>query len=523
MSPHLRFLVRPDPFPYLYPNADGSAHFEMNVSKPHLSLLLQQSAERWPEATWLCQTDRELTFAEGWQQTVALASTLREGGLQAGDRMVVVEENGVDVALLFFAAMLVGAVPTLLHPQTTAEALRKIIEQTEPKLVVLGANLGAEVAQVVATHPWVVHGQFTAAADGGDCPVEFAPDDLAFLVFTSGSTCTPRGVMLTHSAVTFVSRAIMQRLDYQPEDRILVVLPLSFDVGLYQLFYALVTGCSVWLGGAAQAGPELPLLLARAGITVLPAVPTLLGGLLKMQRFRPTALPQLRMITTTGDHLPASYLQSAPTLLPGTKVYPMYGLTECKRVSILLPEEVSARPESVGRALDGTRVYAADESGYELPPCSQGELCILGPHLAAGYWRAPEETAKRYRSRPEDGARVLHSADTGYVDAEGYIFIRGRSDFVIKHRGFRLHPAEVEDAACTHSGIASAACVKDEPRDQLCLFVVGADRDEEALRHTLCRLLEPAKVPDRILVLPELPKTANQKTDRKALRALLNA
>jgi mycobactin phenyloxazoline synthetase len=109
------------------------------------------------------------------------------------------------------------------------------------------------------------------------------------------------------------------------------------------------------------------------------------------------------------------------------------------------------------------------------------------------------------------------------VDAEGYIFIRGRSDFVIKHRGFRLHPAEVEDAACTHSGIASAACVKDEPRDQLCLFVVGADRDEQALRHTLCRLLEPAKVPDRILVLPELPKTANQKTDRKALRALLNA
>jgi acyl-coenzyme A synthetase/AMP-(fatty) acid ligase len=300
-----------------------------------------------------------------------------------------------------------------------------------------------------------------------------------------------------------------------------IFLPLSFDYGLYQLFYAAIAGASVFIGRPEMAGPELPRILAAQEISVLPGVPTLYGGLIKMQRYRPVPMPKIRVITNTGDHLPQSYIASLRELFPQARVHPMYGLTECKRVSILLPEEMEARPESVGRPLDGTEVFAIDENGQRLPPGERGELCVRGPHLAPGYWRAPEETAKRYPML--DGKRTLRSGDYGSVDAEGFLFIHGRSDFLIKHKGHRLSPAEVEEEACRMLGVVAAGCVKDDAKDLLCLFVSVSDSslDESKIIQALSAKLEPAKVPNRVFFLPELPKTGNQKVDRKALRAML--
>jgi acyl-coenzyme A synthetase/AMP-(fatty) acid ligase len=330
-------------------------------------------------------------------------------------------------------------------------------------------------------------------------------------------------VILTHDNVRFVSAAIQARLQYRAEDRVAIFLPLSFDYGLYQLFYAAMVGASVFIGRPEMAGPELPRILAAQEISVLPGVPTLFGGLIKMQRYRPVPLPKLRVITNTGDHLPQSYIQNLRELFPQARVYPMYGLTECKRVSILLPEELEVKPESVGRALDGTEVFAMDANGHRLPPGETGELCVRGRHLALGYWRAPEETAKRYKFIGEGHSRVLVSGDFGSVDAEGFLHFHGRSDFLIKHKGHRLSPAEVEEEACRILDVIAAGCVKDEARDQLCLFVSVSREglDEKALIMALSAKLEPAKVPNRVIFLPELPKTGNQKVDRKALRAML--
>jgi acyl-coenzyme A synthetase/AMP-(fatty) acid ligase len=330
-------------------------------------------------------------------------------------------------------------------------------------------------------------------------------------------------VILTHDNVRFVSAAIQARLHYQVEDRVAIFLPLSFDYGLYQLFYAAMVGASVFIGRPEMAGPELPRILAAQEVSVLPGVPTLFGGLIKMQRYRPVALPKLRVITNTGDHLPQSYIQSLRELFPQAQVFPMYGLTECKRVSILLPEELEAKPESVGRALDDTEVFAMDANGNRLPPGETGELCVRGRHLALGYWRAPEETAKRYKFIGEGLSRVLVSGDFGSVDAEGFLHFHGRSDFLIKHKGHRLSPAEVEEEACRILDVIAAGCVKDESRDQLCLFVSVSREglDEKAIVMALSEKLEPAKVPNRVIFLPELPKTGNQKVDRKALRAML--
>jgi acyl-CoA synthetase (AMP-forming)/AMP-acid ligase II len=495
------------------------------TSEPSVSSYVQDAAARSPDALFLYDATRSLTFGEAWRQIECIAAGLRARGIGHGDRVVMVTENRIETVLLFFATIQVGGIAVILHPQLKPEGLRRVIDQTRPRLALLEAPTAALSAEFGETPiVWADQPSFDellAAPASEALPFPGQATDPAFLVFTSGSTGTPRGVILTHAVVRFVAAAIQARLQYRAEDRVAVLLPLSFDYGLYQLFYAAIAGASVFIGRPEMAGPELARILAAQEISVLPGVPTLFGGLIKMQRYRPVPLPKIRVITNTGDHLPQSYIASLRELFPQARIHPMYGLTECKRVSILQPEEFDARPESVGRPLDGTQVFAIDEEGRRLPAGEIGELCVTGPHLAPGYWQAPEETAKRYPML--DGVRVLRSGDYGRVDADGFLFIHGRSDFLIKHKGHRLSPAEVEEEACRMPGVVAAGCVKDEAKDQLCLFVSVSEPslDETKIIQALSLKLEPAKVPNRVILLAELPKTGNQKVDRKALRAML--
>lgn len=492
-----------------------------------LAAYVREGARQWPEHLYLRDGTLELTYAETWRRVASIAVWLNQHGVSRGDRVVMVTQNRIETVLMFFAVAQVGAISVVLHPQLKPEGLRRILDQTEPKLGMLETATAALKDEFGQTPLVWADGEgfaeLIAEPEPKRVPFPGLDIDPAFLVFTSGSTGTPRGVILTHDNVHFVSAAIQARLQYRAEDRVAIFLPLSFDYGLYQLFYAAIAGASVFIGRPEMAGPELPRILAAQEISVLPGVPTLFGGLIKMQRYRPVPLPRMRVITNTGDHLPQSYIASLRELFPQARVHPMYGLTECKRVSILQPEELDAKPESVGRPLDGTEVFAIDANGNRLPPGETGELCVRGRHLALGYWRAPEETAKRYRFIGEGHSRVLVSGDFGSVDAEGFLHFHGRSDFLIKHKGHRLSPAEVEEEACRIMGIVAAGCVKDEAKDLLCLFVSvsEASLDEPKIIQALSLKLEPAKVPNRVFVLPELPKTGNQKVDRKALRAML--
>lgn len=495
----------------------------LSSTKGAITDWIHHAARLWPDREYLRQADQTLTYAQAWQRIASISAWLHSRGIGRGDRVVLVAENSIEVVLLFFATAQIGAIAVILHPQIKADGLRRILEQTEPKVAFLDAAT-APLLPVLGSIPvlWQTDFAGLGTSEGAAVPFPGIDQDPAFLVFTSGSTGTPRGVILTHDNVRFVSAAIQARLQYQADDRVAIFLPLSFDYGLYQLFYAAMVGASVFIGRPEMAGPELPRILAAQEISVLPGVPTLFGGLIKMQRYRLVPLPALRMLTNTGDHLPESHTASLRQLFPAARIFPMYGLTECKRVSILLPEELDTHPGSVGRALDGTEVFAADEAGNPLPPGQIGQLCIRGRHLALGYWSAPEETAQRYRFIGEGHSRVLVSGDQGSVDADGFLYFHGRGDFLIKHKGHRLSPAEVEEAACQLPLITLAGCVKHESRDQLVLFVqTTAEMAEKDLVLALSEKLEPAKVPDRILFLPALPLTGNQKVDRKALKALL--
>ena len=503
------------------------------MSAFHLQDLLVQAAAQFPERTFLFQDEAVITYAQAALKVDQIASGMLARGVRAGDRVLLVMENRVELPLLTLAATRIGAVFSVLTAQITVESFQRIVGQCEPALVVLEARrpelrdglqaavvwldgAPAEIAARDHSYEALEQGERTEIppSDGGDA--------LAFLVFTSGSTGMPRGVMLSHANVGFVTKAIMRRLNYQETDRLALLLPMSFDYGFYQVFYALMSGCAVFIGRSEMSGPELPRILARHEITIVPGVPTLFAGLIKMQSYRPVPLPHLRLLTNTGDHLPLPHIRQLQQLFPAARVFPMYGLTECKRVSILLPEEIDAHENSVGRALDGTEVWAESPEGQQLAPGEVGEFIVSGPNVGLGYWRAPEETAKRYRSLA-NGSRLLVTGDYGAVDAEGFLHFHARSDFMIKHRGHRMSPVEIEEAACRSPLITAAGCIKDETKNTLCLFLAchGDQPDDAALFAELAQHLERAKLPDRLIYLAELPRTANQKVDRKALRALL--
>lgn len=502
------------------------------MSAFHLQDLLVQAAASFPERTFLFQDESVITYSEAALKVHQIASGMMARGVRAGDRVLLVMENRVELPLLTLAATWIGAVFSVLTAQITVESFQRIVGQCEPTLVVLEARRHELRAGLQSAVVWLDGAPAEHETDQcylaleqstlTEIPPSAGGDSLAFLVFTSGSTGMPRGVMLSHANVGFVTKAIMQRLNYQQQDRLALLLPMSFDYGLYQIFYAMMSGCAVFIGRSEMSGPELPRILARHEITILPGVPTLFAGLIKMQSYRPVPLPLLRLLTNTGDHLPLPHIRQLQQLFPSAKVFPMYGLTECKRVSILLPEEIDAHENSVGRALDGTEVWAESPEGKRLPAGEVGEFIVSGPHVGLGYWRAPEETAKRYRTLP-DGSRLLVTGDYGAVDAEGFLHFHARSDFMIKHRGHRMSPVEIEEAACRSPLITAAGCIKDEAKNALCLFLAchGDQPDDAALFAELALHLERAKLPDRLIYLAELPRTANQKVDRKALRALL--
>jgi acyl-coenzyme A synthetase/AMP-(fatty) acid ligase len=498
----------------------------------HVAGLLDQSARLHPDRPFLLGAT-PLTYREAAARTRALSQWMKRQGVQRGDRVMIVASNRPETVLLVFAAVQLGALFVVIHNLIRPYGLEQIRAQAEPRLVALDETT-VELAGSIrdARILFVGDGDGPAgsvrldqvlAETATEAPAFPGIDlDPATLIFTSGSTGQPRGVVLSHDNIRFAVAAIQDRLGYRADDVIGVFLPLSFDYGLYQVFLAAQVGAAVFLGRPEMAGPELLRVIETQGITVLPGVPTLFAAMLKMLTRRPQPLPRLRALTNTGDRLPGAHVEQLRTLLPEARLFLMFGLTECKRVSIMLPDELDAHPDSVGRPLTGTEVRVVDETGQPLPPGELGELVVRGRHVALGYWRAEAETAKRFR-RVSAQARELWSGDSCRMDKDGFLYFHARMDQLLKHRGFRISPLEIEEAACQIAGVSEAGVVQSEADGSLHLFVSLQDPDltARAIVDALRARLEPIKVPDHVHLLSALPKTANRKTDRKQLKQQL--
>jgi acyl-CoA synthetase (AMP-forming)/AMP-acid ligase II len=354
--------------------------------------------------------------------------------------------------------------------------------------------------------------------------------DLAAILYTSGSTGKPKGVMLSHAQVMAGSSIVSTYLEITEADRILAVLPFSFDAGMNQLMTAFQQGGTLLLINFTFAR-EVVSLLIKERVTGLAGVPTFWSLLAQpTSSLQKQPLPHLRYITNTGGAMPQPVLAVLRKALPTTRVFLMYGLTEAFRSTYLPPEELDRRPTSMGKAIPNTEILVLDEHGKPCRPGEVGELVHRGPTVSMGYWGHPELTARVLRPNPlvppelGDQERVCYSGDYVKMDDEGFLYFVGRRDTMIQSSGFRISPTEVEEVLFRAGGLKGVAVIgiPDPVLGQsIKAFVVARDGETAQAAELLefCSANMPRHmVPKAIEVLDELPKTSSGKVDYPALR-----
>jgi acyl-CoA synthetase (AMP-forming)/AMP-acid ligase II len=347
--------------------------------------------------------------------------------------------------------------------------------------------------------------------------------DLASIVYTSGSTGDAKGVMLTHHNMISAARSVSGYLELTETDVIICVLPLAFDYGLYQLLMAVRVGATLVLERSFAFPVKVLEVMQRERVTVFPGVPTVFSLLMNVKTLSEYDLSDLRKITNTAAALPEEHIHRLRRLFPHAVLYSMYGLTECKRVTYLPPSQLDVRPTSVGRGMPNEEVWLVDEAGNRLPNGSTGELVIRGSNVMRGYWEKPEETAKRLKPGPLPGEMVLYSGDIFRTDSEGYLYFVARKDDIIKSRGEKVSPREVENVLYSIDGVLEAAVVgvDDELLGQAVkAFVVVQEgyeiSERDVIKYCLANL-ESFMAPKYVAFVAELPKTDTGKIRKTGL------
>lgn len=475
------------------------------------------------------------SYAALYDASARVANALLDRGLARGDRVAIYMDNRFEAAASIFGASLAGGVFMVINPQTKAEKLRYELEDSGARFVLteaahaaaLEAAGPAPTTRAISVGGGLRRGErfedVLKAATPDVAPTGTIPVDLAALIYTSGSTGHPKGVMMTHQSMVFAAGSLIEYLRLGPEHRILNLLPLSFDYGLYQLLMAARLGATLVL----ERGFAFPGAIVRAAreheVSVFPGVPTIFQTLLALDMKRPLVLDRVERVTNTAAALPAHLLPRLRRVFPNALLYKMYGLTECKRVCYLEPELVETKGASVGKAIPGTEVLLLDDAGRPVGPGEVGVLFVRGPHVMLGYWNAPEKTAEMLVPGPLPGERMLCTHDRFRRDEEGFLYFVGRTDDIIKTRGEKVSPVEVENVLLALPGVHEAAVVgvEDELLGQRIrahlVLAPGVDLTEKAVKLHCAAHLEGFMVPAEVRLEASLPKTTSGKIAKRAL------
>lgn len=483
----------------------------------------------------VCGSDR-LTYGDLLRDSERAAASLRSLGVARGDRVALCLENSREAVVSIFAVARAGAVFVPVGRTIKAPKLKQIFNDCSPAAVIADARMRPVVDEALSAvsgvkalisvgetgHQTVRTISFNDLVAGGTTESQLCREgidlDLAALIYTSGSSGRPKGVMLSHANILAATSSINSYLKNTPDDVILDVLPLSFDYGLYQLFLAVSSGARLVLEKTFVYPSTVLELIARERVTAFPIVPTI-AALLARLDLGHHDLSSLRYITNTGAPLPPAHIRFFRASLPHVSIFSMYGLTECKRVSYLAPDEIDSRPDSVGHPMDNVEVFIADEQGV-LAATGAGELVIRGSNVMQGYWGAPDDTARVLRPGPLAGQHLLYTGDRFRIDAQGYMYFEGRLDDVIKSRGQRVSPKEVENVLYELNGVTAAAVsgIPDEVLGTAVKARIVVDpaiplTEQAVLRHCAARL-EEFMVPTVVEFVDGLPLTDSGKIVR---------
>ena len=515
---------------------------------------LEQSASRLPDKTALVCSDQRWTYRQLNEHSDRLASSLTRMGVKRQDRVVVYLENSAEAVISIFGILKAGAAFVLLNTGMKANKLNFIIKDSGARAIIAhrakaeviddAISDATELEHVIWCHgssePQIVldsirHGHtlsysWSAVTEPVDNILEYKRVrsidlDLATIIYTSGSTGEPKGVVSAHYNVVAAATSITTYLQNREDDIILSTLPLSFDYGLYQVLMAFLFGGTVILEKSFGFPYKVIERLVQERVTAFPIVPTMVAILLQMEDLSRFDFSALRYITNTAAALPVSYIEKLQALFPHVTIFSMYGLTECKRVAYLPPEELSRRPSSVGIPIPNEETFILNADGKEVGPGEIGELVVRGLNVMQGYWNRPEETAKTFRPGRYRGEALLYTGDLFKKDEDGFLYFVARKDDMIKTRGERVSPKEVENALCAMDGVVEAAVigVPDDILGQAIKSFVVRERQSEITQDEVMKYcmksLEPFMVPKYVEFHDSLPKSPSGKIDKKSLAA----
>jgi amino acid adenylation domain-containing protein len=501
-----------------------------------LEQFLEASAALMPANIALVCDEERVTFEQLEKDSNRLAHALRSYGVKHGDRVAIWLDNRIETVVSVFGVLKAGAAFVLLGNRQKPAKVSYILNNCQAVALICSAGSWKELEDVDALpclrNLCLVDGQLVGqsvrsvwqwrenASFPCDVPGKRTIDlDLAALIYTSGSTGKPKGVMLSHLNMISAASSITSYLGSRPSDVVLSALPLSFDYGLYQVLMAAKAGASVILQRSFAYPTEYIQTATREHATGLPLLPTMIAMLLQCDLSQ-YDWSSLRYITSTGAPLPASHIQALRSALPHVRIYSMYGLTECKRVSFLPPEQIDSRPASVGCGMPNEDVFIVDEQGCPVPHGQIGELAVRGSHVMLGYWGLPEETAKVLRPGVLPGDRILFTGDLFRSDSDGYLYYVSRKDDMIKSRGFKVSPREIEDVLYQMNGVTEAVAhgIPHELFGQVVKVTVACNpgvalAGDAVIAH--CRkYLEDFMVPSVVDIVKEIPKTSSGKLMR---------
>jgi len=504
---------------------------------------LEQSAERFPDKVGLVFENERLTYGTLEAMANRLANALIGAGVQRGDRVLIHLANSIEAVVSIFAILKANAVFVMVNPSTTADKLAFLLNNCQASALVGHARTTTALREVCLrapclrslvlvggterSDPGLPMADFAAIQEtrsSGRPPRQCIDLDLAALIYTSGSTGVPKGVMATHFNVVSVASSIVTYLENTHEDTIMNVLPLAFGYGLYQMLTAFQIGATVVLE-RGFAYPQVVLKrMAEECVTGFAGVPTIYALILQLKDMDSEQFSHLRYITNAAAALPVEHINRLRQLFPRTRLYSMYGLTECQRVCYLPPSEIERRAASVGVPIPNTEAWIVDEEGKPVGPGIVGELVVRGSHVTRGYWENPQETALRFRPGRLPGETVLYTGDLFKMDEDGYLYFVSRKDDIIKSRGEKVSPKEVENVLYALAGVAEAAVVGvPDPvlGEAVKAVIVPVEGRVLTVREVIAhcrRHLEDNMVPVQVEFRSELPKTESGKIRKASLR-----
>jgi acyl-CoA ligase (AMP-forming) (exosortase A-associated) len=512
---------------------------------------IEQSARIAPDRAALLYKDQSYSYGQLLLHIQAVASGLLASGIEAGERIAVYLPKQPETVFGLFGAAAAGAcfvpVNPLLKPPQLAHILPhcnvRVLITSRPRLqslqeilpqcpdlhtVVLVENTLPDGLEM-AGKKVITWDDFTSS-DASKPPHRRIDTDMTAILYTSGSTGNPKGVVLSHRNMVAGATSVACYLDNTHEDRILAVLPLSFDAGLSQLTTAFSVGAAVVIMDYLLPRDVLKALV-RHRITGLAAVPPLWNQLKDLD-WPAEAADTLRYVTNTGGAMPVATTRRLQALLPKTSIFLMYGLTEAFRSTYLPPDEIDARPESIGKAIPNADILVINEEGAPCGPDEPGELVHRGALVSLGYWNDPEKTAECFKPSPVQPGEIpttemaVFSGDQVVRDHDGYLYFISRKDEMIKTSGYRVSPTEVEETSHSFGGLAQVAALglPHSALGQAILLLItpakgdtgGNELEQRVLAH--CKAQLPNfMVPARVIATDTLPHNQNGKIDRRTL------